>query len=167
MVDNSKVCKNCEENLSDDKKIFCDSSCSASYNNKIRKKKNHGNCLECNNSLNRTKRKFCSNNCQGVFRKKKTFAAIEKGDLTFYEERYKDYLIHKNGAKCMDCGWCQVNKFTGNIPIQLEHVDGNSENNKLENLKLLCPNCHSLTKTWGGANKGNGRKSRREKRKQK
>ena len=49
----------------------------------------------------------------------------------------------------MDCGWCEKNKKTGNIPIQLEHIDGHSENNSLDNLKLLCPNCHSLTPTYG------------------
>lgn len=39
-------------------------------------------------------------------------------------------------------------------------MDGNHENNNLSNLKLLCPNCHSLTKTYKGANKGNGRQHR-------
>ena len=39
-------------------------------------------------------------------------------------------------------------------------VDGNYTNNKEENLTLLCPNCHSLTKTYKGANKGNGRHNR-------
>ena len=38
-----------------------------------------------------------------------------------------------------------------------QHIDGNSKNNKEENLTLLCPNCHSLTKTYKGANRGNGR----------
>jgi 5-methylcytosine-specific restriction endonuclease McrA len=63
----------------------------------------------------------------------------------------------------MECGWNKMNSYTGKIPIQLEHIDGNSENNELSNLKLLCPNCHTLTPTWGGANKGNGRKNRRKK----
>jgi 5-methylcytosine-specific restriction endonuclease McrA len=45
--------------------------------------------------------------------------------------------------------------------LQLEHKDGNSENNKPENLCLLCPNCHSQTPTYGAKNKGNGRHYRR------
>lgn len=38
--------------------------------------------------------------------------------------------------------------------LQLEHIDGNSDNNKLNNLQLLCPNCHSQTPTWGAKNIG-------------
>ena len=39
----------------------------------------------------------------------------------------------------MDCGWCEKNIVTNKVPIELEHIDGNSENNSLDNLKLLCP----------------------------
>ena len=88
------------------------------------------------------------------------FERIESGDVTLYEKQYKKYLIYKYGNKCMECGWCKVHPKTGNVPIQLEHIDGHSENNSLPNLKLLCPNCHSLTPTYGFLNKGNGRKKR-------
>ena len=54
-----------------------------------------------------------------------------------------------------------MNLFTKKIPLEVEHIDGNSQNNKEENLTLLCPSCHSLTKTYKGANKGKGRKHRR------
>jgi 5-methylcytosine-specific restriction endonuclease McrA len=64
----------------------------------------------------------------------------------------------------MKCGWQEINSTSGYVPIQLEHKDGNSENNKLTNLELLCPNCHSLTSTFGILNKGNGREARRKKR---
>ena len=59
------------------------------------------------------------------------------------------------------------NPVTNNVPIQLDHIDGNSDNNSLDNLKLLCPNCHSLTPTFGALNKGNGRELRRLKRNEK
>ena len=48
------------------------------------------------------------------------------------------------------------------LASNLEHIDGNSENNSLDNLKLLCPNCHSLTPTYKNLNKGNGRFKRME-----
>jgi predicted nucleic acid-binding Zn ribbon protein len=163
MVDNSKKCKNCNEEIQYGKK-FCNSSCAAKYNNVKREKKKYGECIECGGQLKRNSSKYCSNKCQGEFRKKETFYKIESGCLNYHEETFKRYLIFKFGEKCMECGWDKVNKFTGKIPIQIEHVDGNSENNDIKNLKLLCPNCHSLTKTWGGANKGNGRQKRREKR---
>lgn len=74
----------------------------------------------------------------------------------------KLYLIKKFGEKCMDCGWSEKNRVTGKCPIELEHIDGDSENNNLDNLKLLCPNCHSLTPTYKALNKGRGRYKRRE-----
>ena len=71
-------------------------------------------------------------------------------------------LIKENGEKCMKCGWCEINPLTNKVPIELEHKDGNSENNNLDNLELLRPNCHSLTPTYKALNKGKGRYKRRE-----
>lgn len=48
------------------------------------------------------------------------------------------------------------------IVLELEHKDGNSQNNSKENVCLICPNCHSQTPTYKGKNKGNGRHSRRK-----
>jgi hypothetical protein len=40
-----------------------------------------------------------------------------------------------------------------NIPLELEHKNGNNTDNRIENLTLLCPNCHALTETYRGKNK--------------
>ena len=72
------------------------------------------------------------------------------------------YLREKFDSKCSKCGWNEVNSYTGKIPLEVEHIDGNFRNNKEENLDLICPNCHSLTSTYKGANKGNGRKERKK-----
>ena len=69
---------------------------------------------------------------------------------------------YKFDNKCSNCGWNEINIYTNNIPLEVEHIDGNSKNNKEENLTLLCPNCHSLTETYKGANRGNGRYNRRQ-----
>ena len=71
------------------------------------------------------------------------------------------YLREKYDNKCCECGWHKVNPYTKKVPLDVEHIDGNYRNNKEENLKLLCPNCHSLTPTYKGANKGKGRKERK------
>jgi hypothetical protein len=120
-------------------------------------------CLNCGISIP-NRNIYCNNKCQGEYSTKITFNKIENGDTSFYENTYKKYLIEKYGNKCMKCGWKKINIVTGLVPIQLEHKDGNSENHNLNNLELLCPNCHSLTPTYGALNKGNGRIKRREKR---
>lgn len=73
----------------------------------------------------------------------------------------KQYLFEKYNSKCSRCGWSEVNKTTGKIPLTVEHIDGNSNNSQEANLDLICPNCHSLTSTYGALNKGHGRKTRR------
>jgi hypothetical protein len=60
----------------------------------------------------------------------------------------KKHLIKEKGHACE---WCEKETWRG-IPITLEvdHIDGNRTNNELDNLRLLCPNCHSQTDTWRG-----------------
>ena len=77
--------------------------------------------------------------------------------------RIRKYLIEKAGNQCSRCGWAEVNETTGNVPLTIDHINGKWWENNPENLKVLCPNCHSLTPTYGSLNKGNGRPSRRKK----
>ena len=81
----------------------------------------------------------------------------KKGEIQPSETRCKNLLIMERGNCCEKCGWAEVNPFTNSIPIELEHRDGDCYNNKYENLDLLCPNHHSLTATFRGANAGKGR----------
>lgn len=62
--------------------------------------------------------------------------------------------IFKEGileAKCSCCG--QLPEWNGKpLQLQVDHVNGNPKDNKIENLRVLCPNCHSQTDTWSGRN---------------
>jgi len=69
----------------------------------------------------------------------------------------KWWIIKTYGEKCVKCGWNEINLYTKKIPLELNHIDGDHTNNKPENLELLCPNCHSLTPSYKGANKKKGR----------
>lgn len=164
-------CGNMFVALIKNKRKFCSQSCSAEFNNRKFPKRKSGdklkNCLDCGKPLNSHQHKFCSIECNKKYKINITFNKIEKGDTSFSSDTYKKYLIYKYGDKCMKCGWNEINLTTGIVPIQLEHKDGNSENHKLNNLELLCPNCHSLTPTYGALNKGNGRELRRIKRQSK
>ena len=58
------------------------------------------------------------------------------------------------GLKELRCEACGLVDWRGEpIALQLHHVNGDGLDNRLENLRLLCPNCHSQTDTWGGRNK--------------
>jgi hypothetical protein len=67
------------------------------------------------------------------------------------------YLIETRGEGCQRCGWSETNPTTGRIPITVSHVNGDWTDSREHNLELLCPNCHSLTPTYGALNTGNGR----------
>ena len=65
----------------------------------------------------------------------------------------KKRLINE-GLKQHKCECCGITEWNGKItPIELDHIDGNRYNNTLENLRLLCPNCHAQTETYRGKNK--------------
>jgi len=93
---------------------------------------------------------------------------MEKGIKNGMKGKYqvsnhlRRYLLEKYEYKCSVCGWSKKNPYTNIIPLEIEHIDGNYLNNKKCNLTILCPNCHSLTSTYKGANVGNGQKDRKK-----
>jgi hypothetical protein len=156
-----KKCECCGitfNSLISDNRKYCSQSCSVTITNTLRKKTK--NCLECGNIIIGKNKIYCNHKCNKDYNLKLIFKSIENGDTTIKSRMIKKYLIHIHGEKCMECGWCSINPTSNKVPIELEHIDGNSENNSLDNLKLLCPNCHSLTSTYKALNKGNGRHNR-------
>lgn len=142
---------------------FCNNSCAASYNNKQREKK-HNYCLNCGSEI-LLENKYCSNKCQHAYLQRKCEEEWLSGNVdgntnsewTEVRKTIRGYLFKKYDNKCSRCGWGERNPYTGTIPLEVEHIDGDPYNSSPENLTLLCPNCHSLTKTYRGANRGHGR----------
>lgn len=67
-------------------------------------------------------------------------------------EDLKRYLM-KLGLRENVCENCGISEWQGKqLNLELHHKDGNRNNNCIENLQLLCPNCHSLTKNFRGRN---------------
>lgn len=73
-----------------------------------------------------------------------------KRGVAIKSSNMKSALVHLKGHKCENCGLEEWQKVE--IPLEVHHIDGDPLNNEIENLKLLCPNCHALTENWRGRN---------------
>lgn len=124
----------------------------------------YGFCKNCNEPLKIRNRTYCNNKCEQEYLYKEYIRKWKSGEISGtignawidLSQHIRKYLFEKFDNKCSKCGWSEVNPYTGTLPLEIEHIDGDATNNKEENLTLLCPNCHSLTATYRGANKGNG-----------
>lgn len=182
-------CKVCKVSLSYKKRLnkFCSSSCAAKLNNVkypkravlnknilVKKEVVIGTeqslkvkaeytiqCLGCKISFvtHTSKRKYCTATCKSSSQKLQNFEMFYDGK-TVGHRIARVALIDKFGAKCQLCGWGEKNAKTNSCPIELDHVDGNSKNTVITNVRLLCPNCHSIQPTYKALNKGKGRFSR-------
>lgn len=106
-------------------------------------------CLNCETEFNYSPSQsggiYCSNKCQGEHTILKRFTNGSK-----WNQRMRNYLLK---TKEYYCNVCHIFEYNGKpITLQVDHIDGDRKNNTLENLRFICPNCHSQTKTWGVGN---------------
>ena len=112
-----------------------------------------------------TKRRFCSIKCQGEYKRKNKIQEWldnpSKYNSSSVYPFIRRYLMELHDNKCEMCGWSELNKFSGLIPLEVHHINGDSTDNKPENLQILCPNCHSLTENFGILNEGKSKRYKR------
>ena len=164
----NKVCIQCnlEFETKYKRKNFCSRSCSATYNNKKYPKRGLPDkyCKECNKKLINKKSTYCSSQCcsDSYYNNYITEWLAGKNDGSGHSGcsmRIRRWLFEKHNRKCSKCGWSEINQHTKTLPLEVEHINGNPYDNRPENLDLLCPNCHAMTATYRGANRGNGKRS--------
>ena len=162
-----KKCKGCSKILGYEEKhkTFCCQSCSTTYNN-LKRKRKISFCLNCGNEI-KFGNKFCNNDCQQRHQYAKFIenwksgledGTIGRGKTLSTSSHIKRYMKEKYGDSCSRCGFDKKHPDDGKSIIELEHLDGDASNNREENLILLCPNCHALSSTYRGRNKGNGKR---------
>lgn len=88
----------------------------------------------------------------------KPFVAKPIEDILIKDSTYQSYKLKvrllNEGLKSHKCEICGLTEWQGcAIPLELHHVNGDNRDNRLENILLLCPNCHALTDSYRGRNK--------------
>lgn len=162
-------CEQCSkqfERLSSEikKHTFCSSSCSATFFNKtkILSKK----CLHCLKDFHPyrggNRSKYCSVLCSSNQKRKLCYDEIEQGKVNGHSRStLRSYLKLKRGNKCQLCGITEWQNLP--LVVILDHINGNSDDNSMENLRLICSNCDANLPTYKSKNRGNGREYRRKK----
>jgi hypothetical protein len=170
------------------RKIFCNSSCAAKYNNHGRKKVKKverqlatqpalksGNGKPFGGSTPSSTAKKCgcgrttrSERCVVCVRKERRvdfarrWAAGQTSQIADYmlrrHQEIRELLMHRQDGKCAICG---IPEWWNNKPLRfvVDHIDGHSENSGEANIRLVCRNCDSQLPTFGSRNRGHGRLS--------
>lgn len=159
-----RKCLLCNSKLSRSDSQYCSRECYSEY------KKNNKriscppyisvyNCLNCAQKLTPSQNKYCSIGCQHEYRWKERVQAFELARVIDSMKMAKRYLKEKNGIQCNICG---LKEWMGEeVPLILDHINGDSGDNDISNLRLVCGNCDMQLPTYKNKNMGKGRAYRR------
>lgn len=122
-------------------------------------------CINCGITKKQSKHSarglYCSQKCQKLYEYKQYIDRWKAGlvsgrsGVKNVSRHIRRYILEKFGHACCECGWDKRHPADGKSPLEVDHVDGDWMNTTESNLRLLCPNCHSLTLTYKNRNKGN------------
>lgn len=138
---------------------YCSRSCAAIVNNA--KRKVAYKCIVCDKVVSSSRSIYCSNTCRASYDLKIRInnwlsgenMSDASGELF---SNLRTWLLDSVGNKCTQCGWSVPNPVTQKVTLTIDHIDGDARNNRYNNLRVLCYNCHTLTPTFNALNRGNG-----------
>jgi hypothetical protein len=149
--------------------LFCSHSCSAKYNNvnyvkKNKRKRLNEFCLICGKRLIKKQNIYCSKTCTYISIKKNAIERWLNGETVGWHGKaiqlktiIRKYLKEIRGSKCSKCGWDEKHPIDGKSLTEINHIDGDAKNCNINNLEILCPNCHSMTINFRARNKNSSR----------
>lgn len=79
------------------------------------------------------------------------------GKTLALSKQVKRYFRERFGTACWSCGWDGKHPTDGASLTEFDHIDGDPENCSFDNIRILCPNCHSMTPTFRARNKVSSR----------
>jgi len=148
-----KKCFNPECNNQTENPKFCSHTCAASYNNTINpKRKPEHKCKNCGKNINNT-HWYCSDECK---KKSNPSTFLSDDDIFTKNSSRSRNFIKKKFMKfikneCSICG--QLPEWQGiKLVMVLDHINGVPNDNRKENLRLVCPNCNSQLETFTSKN---------------
>jgi len=88
----------------------------------------------------------------GKYRRKLEDILIQGSDYQSFKLKKRLFKAGLKSEKCEECGWAERTK-EGYLPLELDHINGDRHDNRIINLRILCPNCHSLKPTHRARNR--------------
>lgn len=77
---------------------------------------------------------------------------VKNSNFQSFKLKKRLFAANLKSKQCEECGWSEVTS-DGFLPLELDHINGDRHDNRLGNLRILCPNCHSLKPTHRGRNR--------------